>query len=323
MTFFNAFAFGVGMVALINPCGFGLLPAYLGVFLGQKEESTSRWVSLNRAQGVGLAMTLGMLVVFGFFGLVLGGLQGALASRLPYFNIALGIGLIMLGGAMLGGYQLTLKLPKMQKGGSSGSFASMFLFGLSYATASLTCTLGLFIAAINSGSINAGPGGGGFTSSLGSLVSYGLGMGLLATMITLLLALGKQSLVGKFRSILPKINFISGILLLVVGPYSIGYGIWELQVLNEWPLGEGVWPFLDTINLGVGNLQSAATGWFNAEVSVFGASIPRTQLLAWPFVIVNAVIIVGGFIARRASKPAVDATDIASDINVVDLPQAS
>ena len=323
MTFFNAFAFGVGMVALINPCGFGLLPAYLGVFLGQKEESASRWVSLNRAQGVGLAMTLGMLVVFGFFGLVLGGLQGALASRLPYFNIALGIGLIMLGVAMLGGYQLTLKLPKMQKGGSSGSFASMFLFGLSYATASLTCTLGLFIAAINSGSINAGPGGGGFTSSLGSLVSYGLGMGLLATMITLLLALGKQSLVGKFRSILPKINFISGILLLVVGPYSIGYGIWELQVLNEWPLGEGVWPFLDTINLGVGNLQSAATGWFNAEVSVFGASIPRTQLLAWPFVIVNAVIIVGGFIARRASKPAVDATDIASDINVVDLPQAS
>ena len=268
-------------------------------------------------------MTLGMLVVFGFFGLVFGGLQGALASRLPYFNIALGIGLIMLGVAMLGGYQLTLKLPKMQKGGSSGSFASMFLFGMSYATASLTCTLGLFIAAINSGSINAGPGGGGFTSSLGSLVSYGLGMGLLATMITLLLALGKQSLVGKFRSILPKINFISGILLLIVGPYSIGYGIWELQVLNEWPLGEGVWPFLDTINLGVGDLQAGATGWFNADVSVFGASIPRTQLLAWPFVIVNAVIIVGGFIARRASKPAVDATDIASDINVVDLPQAS
>ena len=75
MTFFNAFAFGVGMVALINPCGFGLLPAYLGVFLGQNDESTSKWISLNRAQGVGLAMTLGMLLVFGFFGLVLGGLQ--------------------------------------------------------------------------------------------------------------------------------------------------------------------------------------------------------------------------------------------------------
>ena len=299
MTFFNALAFGIGMVALINPCGFGLLPAYLGFFLGQDDKSPSKWIALNRAQGVGLAMTLGMLVVFGFFGLVLGGLQSVVARWLPYFNISLGIGLIVLGVAMLRGYQLTLKLPKMQKGGSTGSFASMFLFGMSYATASLTCTLGLFITAINSSNIAAGPGGGGFGSSLGSLISYGLGMGLLATVITLFLALGKQGLVGKFRSILPKVNFISAILLIIVGPYSIGYGIWELQVLDEWPLGDGVWPFLTTINGGVGTLQSQATGWFTADVNLFGRSIERTQLLAWPFVAINAVIIAGGFIARR------------------------
>ena len=320
---FNAFAFGVGMVALINPCGFGLLPAYLGMFLGQNDDSTSRWISLNRAQGVGLAMTLGMLTVFGFFGLVLGGLQGALASWLPYFNIALGFGLIALGVAMLGGYKLTLNLPKMQKGGSSGSFASMFLFGMSYATASLTCTLGLFIAAINSGSINAGPGGGGFTSSFGSLLSYGLGMGLLATMLTLLMALGKHSLVKKFNTILPKINFISGLLLLVVGPYSIGYGIWELQILGEWPLGDGVWPFLDSLNAGVGDVQSAATGWFSTDVTVFGRSMQRTQLLAWPFIIVNAIIILGGFIARRRPTATPDIDEAIEENETADLQKAS
>ncbi len=307
MTLFNAYAFGLGMVALINPCGFGLLPAYLGFFLGQEDEAPGRWVALNRAQGVGLAMTLGMLVVFGFFGLILGGLQSAIASRLPYFNIALGIGLFVLGIAMLRGYQLTLKIPKMQKGGSSGSFASMFLFGMSYATASLTCTLGLFILAINSGSITAGPGGGGFGSSFAALFSYGLGMGLLATMITLFLALGKRSLVGKFQSILPKINFISAVLLLIVGPYSIGYGIWELQVLNEWPLGEGVWPFLDSINGGVGEIQSDASSWFDAEVSLLGRMMSRAQLLGIPFVAINLAIIVGGFIARRKTNP-VEAT---------------
>ncbi len=299
MTFFNAFAFGIGMVALINPCGFGLLPAYLGFFLGQEDESPSRWISLNRAQGVGLAMTLGMLVVFGFFGLVLGGLQSAIASRLPYFNIALGIGLLILGVAMLRGYQLNLKIPKLQKGGSSGSFASMFLFGMSYATASLTCTLGLFITAINSASIASGPGGAGFGASFGSLVSYGLGMGLLATMITLFLAFGKRGLVGKFQSILPKINFISAILLIVVGPYSIGYGIWELQVLGEWPLGDGVWPFLQSINGGVGQIQASASGWFNAPTTLFGRTAPRAQVLGVPFVIVNLIIVAGGFIARR------------------------
>ena len=299
MTFFNAFAFGVGMVALLNPCGFGLLPAYLGFFLGQNDESPSRWISLNRAQGVGLAMTLGMLVVFGFFGLILGGLQSAIASRLPYFNIALGIGLFVLGVAMLRGFQLTLKIPKMQKGGSSGSFVSMFLFGMSYATASLTCTLGLFITAVNSSNFAGGPGSGGFTSSLGALVSYGLGMGLLATMITLFVAFGKRGLVSKFQSVLPKINFVSAILLLIVGPYSIGYGIWELQVLNEWPLGDGVWPILDTINGGVGDIQADVSNWFSAQVGVFGRTIRRTDLLAWPFVAINAVIIIGGFVARR------------------------
>ncbi len=302
MNTFNAFAFGVGMVALLNPCGFGLLPAYLGFFLGQNNDSPSRWISLNRAQGVGLAMTLGMLTVFGFFGLVFGGLQSAVASRLPYFNIALGIGLVALGIAMLRGYQLTLKIPKLQKGGSSGSFVSMYLFGASYATASLTCTLGLFITAVNSGSFGSDAGSGGFGSSLGSLVSYGLGMGLLATMITLALAFGKRGLVGKFQSILPKINFISAILLLIVGPYSVGYGIWELQVLGEWPLGDGVWPFLDTVNTGVGDIQGDVSGWFSADVTVFGTTITRAELLGWPFVAINLVIVAGGFLARRKAS---------------------
>ena len=318
MDFFNALAFGIGMVALINPCGFGLLPAYLGFFLGQNDDTPSKWVSLNRAQGVGLAMTLGMLVVFGFFGLVLGGLQSAVASKLPYFNIALGIGLMVLGVAMLRGYQLTLRLPKMQKGGASGSFGSMFLFGMSYATASLTCTLGLFITAINSSNFN---GGGGFTSSLGALVSYGLGMGLLATMLTLFLALGKRGLVSKFQSILPKINFISAILLLIVGPYSIGYGIWELQILNEWPLGDDVWPWLDSINGSVGSLQGSASQWFSTDVTVFGREIQRTQLLAWPFITINAVIIIGGFLARRNggtteqdTEPTIDNTSATAEV---------
>ncbi len=306
MTFFNAFAFGVGMVALLNPCGFGLLPAYLGFFLGQEDGSPSKWVALNRAQGVGLAMTLGMLTVFGIFGLIFGGLQSAVASKLPYFNIALGIGLFILGVAMLRGFVLTLKIPKMQKGGGSSSFVSMYLFGMSYATASLTCTLGLFITAVNSSSI---AGEGGFFSSLGALVSYGLGMGLLATMITLFVALGKRGLVGKFQSILPKINFLSAILLLIVGPYSIGYGIWELQVLNEWPLGDGVWPFLDSVNGFVGDLQANVSGWFSTQVGIFGRMLSRAELLGYPFLAVNAVIIVGGFIARKKTPPVIETVE--------------
>ena len=307
MGFFNVFAFGIGMVALINPCGFGLLPAYLGLFLGQEDNSRSKWISLNRAQVVGLAMTLGMILAFGFFGFVFGAGQETIQrvipgfdqGFLPYFNILLGFGLVILGIAMLRGYQLTLKLPKIQKGGTSGSFASMFLFGLSYATASVTCTLPIFLIAINSGNIGSPAGERSFVADVGSLVSYGIGMGLLATMITLLLALGKTSIVGNMRSLLPKINKISAVLLILVGPYSIGYGIWELQVLGHGPFGDMPWAFLDSINLGVADIQASVSQWFGAEVSIFGRMTSRTSLLGWPFVAINAMVIIGGFIARR------------------------
>ena len=32
------FAFGAGMVAAVNPCGFAMLPAYLSLYLGAREE---------------------------------------------------------------------------------------------------------------------------------------------------------------------------------------------------------------------------------------------------------------------------------------------
>lgn len=303
MEIFSPFAFGAGMVALINPCGFALLPAYLGMFLGQKDEGTSRIASLNRAQGVGLALTLGIMLVFGIVGVLLGGLQSALAEALPYFNIALGIGLVILGIAMLRGYQLTLKLPKLNKGGKSGSFGSMFLFGVSYAVASLTCTIGVFISAVG---VTSAAEGSSFVTSTGAFLSYGLGMGLLATVLTLLMALGKRELVNKFRALLPKINIFSAFLLLIVGPYMVGYGIWEIQVFS----GGEVWGWLDAINSRGSTIQSSLNNWFTSPMTIFGwepfgIQASRTAFLGWPFVIINVALVIGGFIARRTNKSTV------------------
>ncbi len=295
MEFFSPFAFGAGMVALINPCGFALLPAYLGMFLGQKDDSTSRVASLNRAQGVGLALSLGIMVVFGLVGIVLGGLQSALAEILPYFNIALGVGLIALGIYMLAGKTITLSLPKLNKGGKSGSFSSMFLFGMSYAIASLTCTIGVFSAAVGVSSST-----GGFTTQLGAFLSYGLGMGLLATVLTLLMALGKRELVNKFRALLPKINIFSAILLLLVGPYMIGYGIWEIQVFSD--SGNEPTEWLNNFMLEASGIQSSLNNWFASPIDVFGWMTTRTAFLGWPFVAINVALVIAGFVVRRTNK---------------------
>ncbi|MEM7275954.1 MAG: cytochrome c biogenesis protein CcdA, partial [Actinomycetota bacterium] len=193
MEWFSAFAFGAGMVGLINPCGFALLPAYLGYFLGlNADESADTPVitSLNRAQVVGLSLSLGFLAVFGGLGLALAGSINSLNSSglLPRFTIAVGVGLLILAVAMFRGYQPVLKLPKLNKGGDDRSIFSMFVFGVSYALASLTCTIGPFTAAVGISVVgeNTTP----FSERLGSFISYGLGMGLLATVLTLAVGFG-------------------------------------------------------------------------------------------------------------------------------------
>jgi len=304
------------MVALINPCGFALLPAYLGMFLNQKDDSPSRLIALNRAQGVGLALSLGIVTVFAAIGVIFGGLQSALAEVLPFFTIALGIGLFILGIRMLFfGYELKLELPRLSKGGSSGSFVQMFLFGVSYALASLTCTVGIFIsiAGLSSTSDTS------FISSFGAVLSYGIGMGLLATVLTLLMALGKRGLVNKFRTILPKINIISAVIMLLIGPYMIGYGIYEIQLFNiSWPFSETAifaseWGWLASIMSEASDIQVWLNGLLDRRVSLFGSEVRLTSILGWPFLAINAALVVAGFVARRQrTTPVAAATDDAA-----------
>src|SRR6476661_3146053 len=42
------YAFGAGMVAAVNPCGFVMLPAYLSLYLGLQEQEFSQRAALVR-----------------------------------------------------------------------------------------------------------------------------------------------------------------------------------------------------------------------------------------------------------------------------------
>ncbi len=293
----DARAFAFGMVALINPCGFALLPAYLGFFLGldDDEEGESRIVALNRAQIVGLSLSAGFLMVFGLLGLVFAGVWGRIGAQMPYVTVVIGLGLIVLGVAMLRGFQPLLKLPKLDKGTGSRSAASMFLFGISYAIASLSCTIGIFFSVVGTSASGAS-----FSSRFGSFLSYGLGMGLLATVLTLAVAFGKKGIVSRFRQLLPKINMISAVVLLFVGVYVTLYGIWSIQVFRD---ANSVTPWIDSIITTAEGVQADATGWFVADVNVGSRSIARTTVLGWSFFILNAGLIVAGAVARRSKPP--------------------
>lgn len=230
-----ALALAAGMAATVNPCGFAMLPAYLAMFLGEEEQPGS--AGLGRAFAVSATLTAGFVAVFGLFGLAIAPLAVSIERYLPWATIVIGIGLVGMGIALLMGRQLTLHTPKLSKGGTDGGLRSMFLFGVSYAVASLSCTIGPFLAVTSTTLRSQNT-----LSGIAMFVVYALGMGLVVTGLTVGVALAKAGLVTRLRKALPYVNRASGALLLVAGAYVAWYGWFEVRTLNG---GDASDPIID------------------------------------------------------------------------------
>ena len=223
-------AFSAGMIATINPCGFAMLPAYLSYFLGQEDRSRDARSGVLRALAVGASVSAGFMVVFGIIGVLITKFSVSISSfsaQLPWVTIVIGLTLVVLGIAMVRGFAPTLRLPKMSRGTGSRELPSMFLFGISYAVSSLSCTIPLFLALVANTFTTRD-----FGSGLLTFLAYATGMGLVLMALTLAIALARQSLVRTLRRALPYVNRVSGALLVVAGGFLAYYGWYERQVLE-------------------------------------------------------------------------------------------
>jgi cytochrome c-type biogenesis protein len=227
-----ALALTAGMAATINPCGFALLPAYLSAFVGLDNRDT-RTSAVARGLGVSAVMTAGFVTVFGLFGLIVTPLSLRLEEYLPWATIVIGLSLVGLGIALLTGRQLVVNIPKLQKGGADGTLLSMYLFGVSYAVASLSCTIGPFLAVTSSTFKSES-----YLSGVTVFLLYGVGMGIVVGILTVAVALARTGLVAKFRSLLPIMNKVAGGLLVVAGLYVAYYGLYEVRLFNGSESGE-------------------------------------------------------------------------------------
>ena len=221
-----AFALAAGMAATVNPCGFALLPAYLSAFVGLDHHG-GRAGAVGRALAVSAVLTAGFVVVFGVFGVIVTPFALRIEQYLPWATIVIGVGLVGLGIALLMGRQMMVKIPKLNKGGTDGTLPSMFLFGVSYAVASLSCTIGPFLA-VTTSTIRSES----WITGFGVFVAYGLGMGIVIAILTVAVALAKTGVVQRFRNLLPVMNKVAGGLLLVAGTYVAYYGWYEIRVLD-------------------------------------------------------------------------------------------
>lgn len=223
-----ALALAAGMAATVNPCGFALLPAYLSAFVGLDDDGVGdRLGAIRRALTVSAALTTGFVIVFGLFGLIVTPFALRLERSLPWVTIVIGIGLAGLGVALSAGRQLRLGIPKLERGGRDGTVPSMFLFGVSFAVASLSCTVGPFLA-VTTTTFRSDS----WLAGFGVFVAYGIGMGVVVTTLTVAVALAKTGVVSRIRGAVPTINRFAGGLLVIAGLYVAYYGWYEIRVLR-------------------------------------------------------------------------------------------
>ncbi len=232
-------AFSAGMVATVNPCGFAMLPAYISYYLATDDgppgdeplapgaqpvgvlAPRQLHATLSRllpALAVGGILTTGFLVLFALAGTLISAGAYAVVRTMPWIGLGVGLGLVLLGVWLLLGHHLVLPgLPQMQMQ-RERSLRSIFLFGVAYGLASLSCTLPIFLVVV----------GGAFTrqsigAALVQFLAYGLGMGVVLMALTLSLALFKGVLVRYLQRVVPYVERAGAVLLLGAGGYIVYY----------------------------------------------------------------------------------------------------
>lgn len=212
-----ALAFGAGLVAAVNPCGFAMLPSFIAFHLGAETSARDMPGRLVEGLWVGLAATAGFMLVFGTAGIAFAFGARELVRAIPWVALAMGIALAALGAWMLAGRQLVIRLPGLRAPQGAG-YRSMFAFGTAYALGSLSCTLPVFLVVVGS-AVSAGSAPG----TLAVFLAYGLGMASVLMALSLGIAGFRELAVRAIRPLMRHMGRVSGALLVAGGAYVTYY----------------------------------------------------------------------------------------------------
>jgi hypothetical protein len=152
----------------------------------------------------------------------------------------------------------------------------MVLFGISFAVASLGCTIGPFLGVVVT-SFDTGT----VAEGLGLFVAYAAGMALVVGTVAVAMALTRDSLLPRVRRAARALHRISGLILLAAGLYAAWFGWYEIRLRRD-PAT------VDPIVARAGAIQS----WLAATVHDLGPA-------AWVWGLAVLVIITAAVALRR------------------------
>lgn len=220
-----ALAFTAGLVATLNPCGFVMLPAYLSWFIGTADDEARPDVAsrLSRALAVSGVVSATFLVVFTAVGLLFSAGALVIVDVIPWLALVVGAGVVVLGVAMFRGWKPAVALPQPSGGIRGRGAGGAVVFGLSYAIASLSCTLPVFLAVV-AGTLTRTD----LASGVATFVAYGTGMSLV--LVAVAVAVARTALVKRLRLASRRMDRVAAVLLVVAGLYVVGYWAFTLAV---------------------------------------------------------------------------------------------
>jgi len=212
-----------GVAAVFSPCGIAMLPVYMAMFFGKKENPNSN--KLKRGILFGLTVTSAFFVVFLLIGLALSLFGRGLVIYTPWVALFLGFILVALGILMIAGKNISIfsnslnKLSnKFKSSKGSNQYKIFFLFGIGYSIAALSCTFPLFLTIVSIALASTGTFGG-----LYAFLIYAGGMGIMMMAISIGAATSKEFVTDKLRRVMPHMHKISGLVILLAGIYIIYY----------------------------------------------------------------------------------------------------
>ena len=249
-----ALAFGAGLLAPVNPCGFGLLPAVLTATSGttgplahgDSVETAGLVARLAGGLRAGLALSVGFTATFTFIGLLLTIGVRSVIALVPWIAAALGAALALIGLAMLAGWHPALRLPGRHPDPIKVTGTRRLVaFGSGYAVASASCTLAVLLAVVTQAAATT------WIGVIAVFTAYAAGSALLLISLALLAAGTASALARSLRAIAPYASRIAGALLASSGLYLLYY--WLPQLLGAARPSDG----------GVAALSAHVSSWMS------------------------------------------------------------
>jgi len=202
------FAFTAGMLSLLSPCGYALLPGYISYHLGSE-------LPVRKAILGGLLSLAGLATVFSCIGFLSSIANVLLSQLIPLLELVAAVVIIFMGVSIL----VKIKIPSISmlvKAPKQKGLIGLYVFGVAYGLAGVGCSAPIFFS-ILAYAVAVEE----FLSSIITFLVYTIGMGAPLILTSILVAEAKKLTIERIAKATPWLQKFCGVFLILVGVYLL------------------------------------------------------------------------------------------------------